>query len=203
MSQFKKIVLLKNTDTEKSPKDFFDAFLAKIREQKLENEIQIVRASDVGVYKKGIVLKIYPDNLTYAHVKDEDIDAVIEKTLKNNQVINELLFTPKDKQIRVVLRNCGVINPENIEDYIAHDGYLALEKALQKDSPEDVIKEMEISGLRGRGGGGFPTWMKWDFARSQQTDQRYIICNGDEGDPGAYMDRSVLEGDPHSVVEGM
>lgn len=203
MSQFKKIVLLKNTDTDKTPKDFFDIFLAKIREQKLENQIQVVRAADVGIYKKGMVLKIYPDNLTYVNVKDEDIDAVIEKTLKKSQVISELLLASKEKQVRVVLRNCGVVNPENIEDYIACDGYLALEKALKEGSPEKVIEQIKISGLRGRGGGGFPTWMKWDFARSQASDQKYIICNGDEGDPGAYMDRSVLEGDPHAVVEGM
>ncbi len=117
--------------------------------------------------------------------------------------ISKYRIVTSEKQIRIVLRNCGVIDPENIEDYLANDGYQGLKKTLTRGVPEKVIEELRLSGLRGRGGGGFPTWMKWNFARGVQADQKYIICNGDEGDPGAYMDRSVLEGDPHSVLEGM
>ena len=124
---------------------------------------------------------------------------------KNPQAaaIKDHIMPASDKQLRVVLRNCGVIDPEDIEDYIAHDGYQGLRKMLTDYSPEDVINQMKESGLRGRGGGGFPTWMKWKFALGVAADQKYVICNGDEGDPGAYMDRSVLEGDPHSVLEGL
>ncbi len=108
-----------------------------------------------------------------------------------------------DKQQRVVLRNCGVINPENIEEYIAADGYKAIEKVLTSMNPEEVIEEIKISGLSGRGGAGFPTWFKWDAAKQSPGTEKYLVCNADEGDPGAFMDRSVLEGDPHSLIEGM
>ena len=121
----------------------------------------------------------------------------------SHEAIKKYVIEVSPKQVRIVLRNCGVIDPENIDDYIDHDGYAAVKKVLKDYSAEDVVEELKTSGLRGRGGGGFPTWMKWNFARKVEADQKYIICNGDEGDPGAYMDRSVLEGDPHSVLEGM
>jgi len=140
------------------------------------------------------------------------VDAEIASEIIKNHVINKdpqnaaiakFAVSGSEKQLRIVLRNCGVIDPENIEDYFDQDGYQALKQILAKGSPDHVINELKESGLRGRGGGGFPTWMKWNFARGVEADEKYIICNGDEGDPGAYMDRSVLEGDPHSVLEGM
>ncbi len=143
----------------------------------------------------------------YGRVDKSKAITIIDEYVKNKKITSPDLakevITTSEKQIRIVLRNCGVIDPEDINDYIAHDGYLAIKKVLENYKPEDVINEMKKSGLRGRGGGGFPTWMKWNFAKGIQADQKYVICNGDEGDPGAYMDRSVLEGDPHSVLEGM
>ncbi|HPB67702.1 MAG TPA: NADH-quinone oxidoreductase subunit NuoF [Candidatus Omnitrophota bacterium] len=121
----------------------------------------------------------------------------------SHEALKKYIMAVSPKQVRIVLRNCGVIDPESIEDYMEHDGYAALKKVLKDYSGDDVVEELKVSGLRGRGGGGFPTWMKWNFAKKIEADQKYIICNGDEGDPGAYMDRSVLEGDPHSVLEGM
>jgi NADH:ubiquinone oxidoreductase subunit F (NADH-binding)/NAD-dependent dihydropyrimidine dehydrogenase PreA subunit len=201
--KYNRIVLLKDTDSDAGTKDFYNLFLEAIRANSLQEEVQVVRAADLGIYQKGIVVKILPDNTIYVNVKKENVDDIIEKTIKKNKPIKELLFEKEDKQLRVVLRNCGVIDPENIDDYIAHEGYQALKKILFKYTPEKVVDELKLSGLRGRGGGGFPTWMKWNFARGVEADQKYIICNADEGDPGAYMDRSVLEGDPHSVLEGM
>ncbi len=203
MSRYKKIVLIKDTKENKKTKHFYDILISKLRDQNLADSIQVVRAADIGLYNKGIVFKILPENVVYANVKEEDLDLIIEKTLKKNKVIQELVFKIDNKQLRVVLRNCGVIDPENIDDYICQDGYQAFKKILSKKSQDFVIDEMKISGLRGRGGGGFPTWMKWNFAKGVESDQKYVICNADEGDPGAYMDRSVLEGDPHSVLEGM
>ena len=140
-------------------------------------------------------------------MQPETAAAILEYHVVNRNPKEELIagmaMPPLEKQMRVVLRNCGVIDPEDIYDYFARDGYQAIKKVLTKNSADYVIQEMKTSGLRGRVGGGFPTWMKWNFARGIQADQKYVICNGDEGDPGAYMDRSVLEGDPHSVLEGM
>ena len=201
--KYKKIVLLKDTDTDKGTKEFYKIFLEALRAKNLQEEVQVVRAADIGIYKKGIVIKILPDNLIYTNLKKENIEDIIEKTIKKNKPIKELLFENEDKQLRIVLRNCGVVDPENINDYIASEGYQGLKKVLFKYNPEKVVDELKLSGLRGRGGGGFPTWMKWNFAKGVEADQKYIICNADEGDPGAYMDRSVLEGDPHSVIEGM
>ena len=203
MARFKKIILIKDTDTDAKTKGFYDFFLAKIREKKLEEQFQVVRAADLNIYNQGIVLKIFPDDIVYVQATENDVEDIIEKTLRKDIRIHTLAFSLPKKQLRVVLRNCGVVDPENIDDYIAQDGYQAVKKVLETLSPEQVIAEMKISGLRGRGGGGFPTWLKWDLTRKVPGDQKFVICNGDEGDPGAYMDRSVLEGDPHSVVEGM
>jgi len=203
MPRFKKIILIKDTDTDAKTKSFYDFFLAKIREKKLEEQFQVVRAADLNIYNKGIALKIFPDDIIYVQVSEADVDDIIEKTLKKGVRIDALAFLLPQKQMRIVLRNCGVIDPEDIDDYIAQDGYQALKNILENQTPEQVIAQMKISGLRGRGGGGFPTWLKWDLTRKVSADQKFVICNGDEGDPGAYMDRSVLEGDPHSVVEGM
>ncbi len=143
----------------------------------------------------------------YSHVDEKAAAAIVEEHLAARNLeapgIKPLVITQAPKQVRIVLRNCGLIDPERIEDYFEQGGYQALKKVLAAGSPQKVIEELKASGLRGRGGGGFPTWMKWNFAHGITADQKYVICNGDEGDPGAYMDRSVLEGDPHSVLEGM
>jgi len=142
-------------------------------------------------------------HVTYRNVDKNIAGSIIEHMLDKKVFQPALHQSKDDKQLRVVLRNCGVIDPENIDDYIAHDGYHAIKAVLHNGGREYVINELKQSGLRGRGGGGFPTWMKWNFAKDVNSDEKYIICNGDEGDPGAYMDRSILEGDPHSVIEGM
>jgi NADH:ubiquinone oxidoreductase subunit F (NADH-binding)/NAD-dependent dihydropyrimidine dehydrogenase PreA subunit len=201
--KYKKIVLVKDSDNTKKTKDFYHSFLEALRLKDLQDEVQVVRAADLGIYNKGMVLRILPNDLIYVNVSEDKIEDIIEKTVKKNKTIKELVYESEDKQLRIVLRNCGVIDPENIDDYIALEGYQALKKVLFKYDPEKVIDELKLSGLRGRGGGGFPTWMKWNFAKGVESDEKYIICNADEGDPGAYMDRSVLEGDPHSVIEGM
>ncbi|MBF0252316.1 MAG: NADH-quinone oxidoreductase subunit NuoF [Candidatus Omnitrophica bacterium] len=203
MEEIKKIVIVKDTDTGKDTEIMADKFLFGLRELNLEDKADVIRAGDVGIYNKGIVVKILPDNITYAHVTKEKIDLIIHKTIEKGEKIEELVYKEKERQCRIVLRNCGDIDPENIDDYINNQGYEALKKVLTSMNPEEVINTLKISGLRGRGGGGFPTSTKWNFARQQKEKIKYIICNGDEGDPGAYMDRSVLEGDPHSVIEGM
>ena len=205
MALYKKTVLLKDTNLvqEDKTRDFYTHFLQKLAELNLSELVQVVRANDVGVYNQGVVIKIIPDNIIYANVKDSDIQRIIDTTIKEGKPLADLQVKREGKQLRIVLRNCGAIDPESIRDYIGADGYLGLKKVLLEMTPDKVIEEMKKSGLRGRGGAGFPTWMKWKFARGVAADEKYVICNGDEGDPGAYMDRSVLEGDPHSVIEGM
>jgi len=201
----KKIILLKDTESaaQDTTHDVYTLFVNQVREGGLEERVQVVRVADIGIYNQGVIVKVMPDNVVYANVKESDIGRIIEQTVKSGKVIEELVFKQPAKQMRIVLRNCGVIDPENIDDYIAVDGYQALRKVLFEYAPEKVIEEMKKSGLRGRGGAGFPTWLKWKLTRDVKADQKYIICNADEGDPGAYMDRSVLEGDPHSVIEGL
>jgi NADH-quinone oxidoreductase subunit F len=180
-----------------------------------------VEASITGCFgfcEKGPIVKIFPDDVFYVQVKPEDAAEIFEKHILGNERVTRLLYEEpvlKKKvetqhemsfykpQVRIALRNCGLINPEKIEEYIASGGYQALGKALTEMSPEEVIDVMKRSGLRGRGGGGFPTGRKWEFARQYQSDEKFVICNADEGDPGAFMDRSIMEGDSHSVVEGM
>lgn len=173
---------------------------------KLKNigdEYQVVKAKYLPDSDENIILKIFPDNIYYKNVNRTNIDGVIEKSILQSEIINELLYKKENKQFRIVLRNCGVIDPENIEDYRASKGYSGLEKVIQEYSQDKVIEELKKSGLRGRGGAGFPTWLKWDLTKKEEADEKFVICNADEGDPGAYMDRSILEGDPHSVIEGM
>ena len=189
----------------------------KVKELGLESEIRIVKTGCVGFCEKGPIVKIMPDNTFYAEVTPDDVDEIVAKDLITNETVKKLLY--KDpitketiqnsdqinfykKQRKIALRNCGSINPEDIDDYIYHQGYKALEKAVRMTSQEvvDIIKD---SGLRGRGGGGFSTGLKWQFALNNKADQKYVVCNADEGDPGAFMDRAILEGDPHSVVEAM
>lgn len=168
-----------------------------------------------GLCAAGPVVTVYPEGTFYCHVHPDDVDEIVESHLKNNKPVERLLYKDTDgeirpinetnfyrKQLRWALRNCGVINPESIDEYIARDGYFALEKAL-KMTPDEIIQEVTNSGLRGRGGAGFLTGRKWLFTKQAQADQKYVCCNADEGDPGAFMDRSVLEGDPHSIIEAM
>jgi len=189
---------------------------AKLIELDLDKEVKVVRTGCFGLCEAGPIVVVYPEGAFYSHVKLEDVDRICEEHLLKGRIVKELLY--KDaiendiiksvsevqfykRQTRVALELCGVINPENIEEYIAYDGYMALGKALTEMTPEQVIETVKDSGLRGRGGGGFPTGVKWTFAAKNESDQKYIICNADEGDPGAFMDRSILEGDPHAVIE--
>lgn len=184
----------------------------------LEKEVIVKKTGCFGFCEKGPIVKLLPDNILYIEVTPEDTSEIIESHIVNGKVVERLLFVDprtkerirdgKDmqfyqKQVRVALKNCGVIDPENIHDYLKHDGYKALEKVLKEMTPEDVINEVKESGLRGRGGGGFPTGLKWEFTRKAVNSQKYVVCNADEGDPGAFMDRSILEGDPHGVLEAM
>lgn len=195
-----------------------DELKNQLEEKNLSDQIQVIQTGCFGFCEKGPIVKVVPDNTIYTQVKPEDAKEIIEKHIINGKKVERLLY--KDpakkeaisdphqmefykKQIRIALRNCGFINPENIEEYIAHEGYEALGKCIAESKPEDVIKEIMDSGLRGRGGGGFPTGLKWKFASQNKADQKYVVCNADEGDPGAFMDRSILEGDPHSVLEAM
>ena len=184
----------------------------------LSDKVQVITTGCFGFCGKGPIVKVMPDNIIYVQVKPEDTQAIIEEHVIKGKKVERLLYRePKTneiagdtkhmsvfkKQLRIVLRNCGVINPENIDEYIARDGYQALGKVLTEMTPEQVIKVVKDSGQRGRGGAGFPTGLKWDIASKNKADQKYVVCNADEGDPGAFMDRSVLEGDPHSVLEAM
>jgi len=183
----------------------------------LEDEVQVVTTGCFGFCEKGPIVKILPDNTFYIEVKPEDAEEIIEEHIVKGRQVMRLLYTDPEKkeaisdaknmgfykkQIRIALRNCGFINPENIEEYISRDGYGALGKCFEM-TPQAVIDVIKESGLRGRGGGGFPTGLKWEFASKNDADQKYVVCNADEGDPGAFMDRSILEGDPHSVLEAM
>jgi NADP-reducing hydrogenase subunit HndC len=183
----------------------------------LKDDVQIVRTGCLGFCEKGPIVKVLPEDTFYVSVKPEDAKELVQEHLVKGRIVDRLLYNHEQgkslvtvegidfyqKQFRIVLRNCGVIDPDKIDDYIARDGYAGLEKALFEMTPEQVIDEVSRSGLRGRGGAGFPTGKKWSFAAAQPKGEKYMVCNADEGDPGAYMDRSTLEGDPHSVLEAM
>ncbi|MDY4191374.1 MAG: NADH-ubiquinone oxidoreductase-F iron-sulfur binding region domain-containing protein, partial [Oscillospiraceae bacterium] len=190
----------------------------EIKASNLEEEVKVIKTGCFGLCALGPIMIIYPEGAFYSMVKEEDIPEIVSEHLVKGRIVTRLLYqetvhedTIKSlnhtqfyaKQHRVALRNCGVINPEDINEYIGVDGYMALGKVLTEMTPEDVIKSISDSGLRGRGGGGFPTGRKWSFAAAQPKGQKYVCCNADEGDPGAFMDRSVLEGDPHVVIEAM
>jgi len=196
----------------------YDAFQKELEKNSATTSAQVVQTGCLGFCAEGPVVKILPDQTLYTKVGTDDVAEIVSQHIlggkqvarlvyNNASTLSQLKFdTAPDfyqKQFRIVLRNCGVIDPEKIDEYIARDGYAALGKVVTSMTPEQVVAELKTSGLRGRGGAGFPTWMKWDLTRKEKSDQKYIVCNADEGDPGAYMDRSTLEGDPHSVLEAM
>ena len=195
-------------------------FEDRINENGLADEVKIVRTGCFGLCALGPVVIVYPDGTFYSRVEKDDVKEIVSEHLLKGRIVERLVYSDVDESVkdevahvslndttfykaqkRVALRNCGVINPESIDEYIAMDGYAALGKALTEMTPEEVIKTVMDSGLRGRGGGGFPTGLKWSFTAKNQADQKYVVCNADEGDPGAFMDRSVLEGDPHAIIE--
>lgn len=193
-------------------------FEKEIAEKGLADEIKVIRTGCFGLCALGPIVVVYPEGAFYSQIKVKDVPEIVDEHLIKGRIVKHLLYddtvagdTVKSlnetqfykKQKRVALRNCGVIDPENINEYIAMDGYQALAKCLTEYTPDEVIQIVKDSGLRGRGGGGFPTGLKWSFTRKNQADQKYVVCNADEGDPGAFMDRSVLEGDPHCIVEAM
>ena len=191
---------------------------SEIAAKGLQDEIKVIKTGCFGLCALGPIMIVYPEGCFYSEVTVEDVPEIVEEHLLKGRMVTRLLYeetvqedTVKSleqtkfyaKQKRIALRNCGVIDPENIDEYIAHDGYQALEKCLNQLTPEEVISIVKDSGLRGRGGGGFSTGLKWSFAAKNAADQKYVVCNADEGDPGAFMDRSILEGDPHCIIEAM
>ena len=197
-----------------------EEFELQLKNNKLENEVKVIKTGCFGLCAQGPIVVVYPEGSMYTMVKPEDVKEIVEEHLLKGRIVRRLLLSDIQeeedttarslekvdffkRQMRVALRNCGVINPEDINEYIAHDGYRALAKVLTEMKPEEVIDTLKASGLRGRGGGGFPTGLKWEFAAKSQGDIKYVCCNADEGDPGAFMDRSILEGDPNSIIEAM
>ena len=188
--------------------EFVEALKEELAKHELTEKINIVKTGCFGLCAQGPIVIIYPEAVFYHQVQPKHAKKIVSDHLVKGKLVEKLLYHDNDtpfyhKQKRVALRNCGRINPEKIEEYIAFDGYQALAKVVNEYSRDDVLNTLETSGLRGRGGAGFPTFMKWSFAKASQSDQKYVICNADEGDPGAFMDRSVLEGDPHAVIEAM
>ncbi len=195
---------------------FEEALKRAITEKGLEDEIQVVETGCMGACEKGPMMVAYPEGILYVHLKPEDANEIVEEHFLKGRPVQRLMWKEADgnfptldqvpffaHQTKVVLRNCGLIDSENIEEFIAREGYSALAKALSSLKPEEIVDEIKKSGLRGRGGAGFPTGLKWEFAAKEVSDQKYVVTNADEGDPGAYMDRSIIEGDPHTIIEGM
>lgn len=195
---------------------FEEALKHAIKEKGLEDEIQVVETGCMGACEKGPMMVVYPEGVLYIHLKTSDAEEIVNEHFLKGRPIQRLMWKEADgnfptldqvpfftHQTKIVLRNCGLIDSESIEEYIAQDGYSALAKALSSMTPAEVVDEIKKSGLRGRGGAGFPTGIKWELAYKQDDPEKYIVTNADEGDPGAYMDRSLLEGDPHTVIEGM
>ncbi len=194
------------------------AFEKELATAGLDKEVKVIKTGCFGLCALGPIVVVYPEGAFYSQVKPEDIPEIVEEHLLKGRIVKRLLYSETvqedtikslgetdfyKKQLRVALKNCGVIDPEDINEYIAYDGYMALGKVLTEMTPEEVVQCILDSGLRGRGGGGFPTGRKWAFAAAQPKGVKYVCCNADEGDPGAFMDRSVLEGDPHVVLEAM
>ncbi|MBQ6222367.1 MAG: NADH-quinone oxidoreductase subunit NuoF [Solobacterium sp.] len=206
--------------TASNSQQIYDNFNEALKKYGLEDEVKVIKTGCFGLCQKGPIVAVYPDKVFYNHVTPEDVEKIVSEHLYKGRVVKELEMTDEDlltketiydidkikfyeKQQRIALRNCGKINPEDIYEYIAVDGYEALGKVLTSMTPQEVIDVMKASGLRGRGGAGFPTGVKWQFEKDQPGDEKYVICNADEGDPGAFMDRSILEGDPNAIIEGM
>jgi len=197
--------------------EIYKNFISELEAAGIKEDVQVVKTGCFGFCEKGPIVKVLPDESFYVEVKPTDAKEIVAEHLVKGRQVKRLLYQGEEtkkhakvediafyqKQFRIVLRNCGVINPEDINEYIARDGYAALEKVLFQMTPDEVIQELKVSGLRGRGGAGFPTWLKWNFTKQVNDSPKYIVCNADEGDPGAYMDRSTLEGDPHSILEAM
>jgi NADP-reducing hydrogenase subunit HndC len=201
----------------KSP-EIIEEFKKQLKAFSLDTEAKVVQTGCFGLCAAGPIVVVYPEGTYYCHVTVEDVKDIVSEHILKGRIVQRLLYTEETsshvihslentdfykKQKRIALRNCGVINPEDIKEYIAYDGYQALGKVLTSMTPAEVINEVKASGLRGRGGAGFPTGQKWQFAAGYEGPVKYVCCNADEGDPGAFMDRSVLEGDPHSVIEAM
>ncbi len=209
--------------TSSGSKVLISTFESEIEKNGLAEEVKVVQTGCFGLCALGPVVIIYPEGTFYSRVAEADVAEIVSEHLLKGRVVDRLVYKDADESVieeagktlslndtnfyktqkRVALRNCGLIDPENIDEYIAMDGYAALEKVLTQMKPEDVIQVVKDSGLRGRGGGGFPTGLKWSFTAANAADQKYVVCNADEGDPGAFMDRSVLEGDPHCLIEAM
>ena len=205
--------------TSSNSEQIIEKLQEELKAQGLEKEVNVIRTGCFGLCALGPIMVVYPEGAFYSRVTVEDVPEIVSEHLLKGRIVKRLLYqetvvddnTTKSlnettfyaKQMRIALRNCGVINPENIDEYIAQDGYAALGKVITEMTPQEVIDLVLASGLRGRGGAGFPTGRKWQFARNNDAPQKYACCNADEGDPGAFMDRSVLEGDPHSVLEAM
>ncbi|MCX7766451.1 MAG: NAD(P)H-dependent oxidoreductase subunit E, partial [Candidatus Sumerlaeia bacterium] len=198
--------------------ELLEALKKEVKKRNLEAEVEVVPTGCNGFCALGPIILVQPDGIFYKQVQPKDAPLLVEEHLLKGRPVLKLMYTPPEakspvpkmseinffkKQMLVAMRNRGIINPESIEEYIARDGYKALEKALASMTPEEIINEIKASGLRGRGGGGFPTGIKWETCRKAHGNIKYVICNADEGDPGAFMDRSILESDPHSVIEGM
>ncbi len=204
--------------TSSGSQHIIDELEKELASQNLQDEVKVIKTGCFGLCALGPIMIVYPEGSFYSRVTPEDMHEIVSEHLVKGRIVKRLLYqeTIEDdtikslnettfykKQHRIALRNCGVINPEDINEYIAYDGYQALGKVLTEMTPDDVVKIIKDSGLRGRGGGGFPTGLKWSFAKASVSDKKYVCCNADEGDPGAFMDRSVLEGDPHAVIEAM
>ena len=200
-------------------KSLRDEFEIHLKNLKIRDEIKLVNTGCIGLCEQGPFVIVYPEGVFYSLVKNKDVKVICEEHLYKGRIVERLVFDEalsEDKEVkafdeikfyakqtRIANRNCGLINPDDIEEYIARDGYRGLGKALLEMTPLEVIEEMTASGLRGRGGGGFPTGLKWKFAYGKDAKHKFVICNADEGDPGAFMDRALLEGDPHSILEGL
>ena len=204
--------------TSSGSKKIIEAFNKEVAAAGLNEEVKVIQTGCFGLCALGPIVVVYPEGIFYSMVEEKDVKEIVEEHLVKGRPVTRLVYDETvqgstitslndtrfyKKQMRIALRNCGRIDPDNIEEYIAYDGYAALGKALTEMTPEEVIKTVLDSGLRGRGGGGFPTGRKWSLAAMNHADQKYVACNADEGDPGAFMDRSILEGDPHAVIEAM
>ncbi|MBQ4604878.1 MAG: NAD(P)H-dependent oxidoreductase subunit E, partial [Clostridia bacterium] len=209
--------------TSSGSKVLISTFEKEIEKNGLAEEVKVVQTGCFGLCALGPVVIIYPEGTFYSRVEEKDVAEIVSEHLLKGRLVDRLVYKDADEAVieeagktlslndtnfyktqkRVALRNCGLIDPENIDEYIAMDGYAALGKVLTEMKPEEVVQVVKDSGLRGRGGGGFPTGLKWSFTAANSADQKYVVCNADEGDPGAFMDRSVLEGDPHCLIEAM